>query len=190
VRDLGKKFLEEGSAMLIPRQTTPDVVVETLKDARFDLVAGSTCMTLVCFYRGLHRPVCSNYLKVLDHLTSTFADRGVTTISISSDTKERAHQMSEKMNFVHLGIGFGLKLADARKWEFVYLCLTRRKLDQYRRFPLVFRTRYVFGEAGSSIYLTVLSMPFARPNFLEIVEALDFVINNDYPTRGKYAGAL
>ena len=89
--------------MLIARQTAPDLVVETLKDARFDLVAESpTRMTLVCFYRGLHCPVCSNYLKEPDRLTPAFADRGVMTIAISSDTEERARWMTEQINSVHL----------------------------------------------------------------------------------------
>ena len=33
-------------------------------------------------------------------------------------------------------------------------------------------------------------MPFARPNFRELVGALDFVIANDYPARGEYTGEL
>ena len=28
-------------------------------------------------------------------------------------------------------------------------------------------------------------MPFVRPNFAEMVQALDFVIKNDYPARGE-----
>ena len=42
----------------------------------------------------------------------------------------------------------------------------------------------------SIYYLAVQSMAFGRPNFLEIIEALDVVIKNDYPARGEYVGAL
>lgn len=37
----------------------------------------------------------------------------------------------------------------------------------------------------SVYWLSVQSMPFARPNFAEMVQALDFVIKNDYPARGR-----
>jgi hypothetical protein len=39
-------------------------------------------------------------------------------------------------------------------------------------------------------YLSVQSMPFVRPAFGEMVQALDFIIKNDYPARGEYVGAL
>lgn len=39
-------------------------------------------------------------------------------------------------------------------------------------------------------YLSVQSMPFVRPNFAEMVQALDFVIKNNYPARGEYAGTV
>ena len=178
--------------MLLPRQIAPDLAVETLKAARFDLVAENpSLMTLVCFYRGLHCPVCSNYLKELDRLTPAFADRGVTTIAISSDTEERAHRMSQKISSVHLRIGFGLKLADARKWG-LYISASRGESTIGIEEPALFSEPGVFlvKPDRSIYYLAVQSMPFARPNFLEMIQALDFVINNDYPARGEYAGAL
>jgi hypothetical protein len=33
-------------------------------------------------------------------------------------------------------------------------------------------------------------MPFVRPNFQEMVQALDFIISTDYPARGEYIGAV
>jgi hypothetical protein len=42
----------------------------------------------------------------------------------------------------------------------------------------------------SIYYISVQSMPFVRPNFQEMVQALDFVINTDYPARGEYIGAV
>ena len=165
--------------MLLPRQIAPDLTVETLKNVRFDLVAENPSrMTLVCFYRGLHCPVCSNYLKELDRLTPAFADRGVTTIAISSDTEERAHRMSQKINSVQLRIGFGLKLADARKWG-LYISASRGESSIGIEEAALFLVK----PDRSIYYLAVQSMPFARPNFLEMIQALDFVINNDYPAR-------
>jgi hypothetical protein len=33
-------------------------------------------------------------------------------------------------------------------------------------------------------------MPFARANFGEMLQAIDFVIKNDYPARGEHTGPV
>jgi hypothetical protein len=33
-------------------------------------------------------------------------------------------------------------------------------------------------------------MPFVRPHFSELVDALDFVIKSGYPARGEYGGPV
>jgi hypothetical protein len=38
---------------------------------------------------------------------------------------------------------------------------------------------------GTLYFASVQTMPFARPNFSEVLQALDFVLNNDYPARGE-----
>ena len=64
MRNLDKKSLEEGSVMLISGQIAPELTVETLKEARFDLIVENPSrMTLVCFYRGLHCPSCQTISK-------------------------------------------------------------------------------------------------------------------------------
>jgi hypothetical protein len=39
-------------------------------------------------------------------------------------------------------------------------------------------------------YLSVQSMPFVRPNFGEMVQAVDYIIKNNYPARGEYTGPV
>ena len=178
--------------MLIPRQNAPNLAVGTLESGCFDLTAETPSrMTLICFYRGFHCPVCSNYLKELDRLTPAFADRGVTTIAISSDTEDRARRMSQKIGSVHLRIGFGLELSDAREWG-LYISASRGESSIGIEEPALFSEPGVFlvKPDHSIYYLAVQSMAFGRPNFLEIIQALDFVIKNDYPARGEYIGAI
>ena len=38
---------------------------------------------------------------------------------------------------------------------------------------------------GTLYFVTVQSMPFARPPFEEILSAIDFVVAKDYPARGE-----
>ena len=84
--------------MLIPRKKTPDLVVPKIDGSTFDLAEENTERgTLVCFYRGLHCPICANYLRELERLTPEFHQRGVSTIAISSDQQDRAKDMAEKI---------------------------------------------------------------------------------------------
>jgi peroxiredoxin len=84
--------------MLMPRQTTPDLNIPLLGGGTFDLSTdGGERGTVVCFYRGLHCPICATYLKELERLTPEFAKRGVKTVAVSSDGQDRTAPMAEKI---------------------------------------------------------------------------------------------
>ena len=89
--------------MLMPRQKTPDLALPTLDHGDFDLSKdGSDKGTVVCFYRGLHCPLCATYLTELEKLTAEFAARGVKTVAISSDGEERAREMARRLGDLQL----------------------------------------------------------------------------------------
>ncbi|MFP3566730.1 peroxiredoxin-like family protein [Paraburkholderia sp. SIMBA_030] len=178
--------------MLIPRQMAPALVVETLDHGSFDLASEAPGrMTLVCFYRGLHCPICAMYLKELERLTHEFAERGVTTIAISTDSEPRAREMQKKIAASNLRIGYGLPLSEARKWG-LYISTSRGKTSIGIVEPELFSEPGLFllRPDQTIYYLSVQSMPFVRPNFKELLQALDFTIEHDYPARGEYVGAL
>ena len=174
--------------MIVPRQKAPELIIETLDHGSFNLAtAKPERLTLVCFYRGLHCPVCANYLKELERLTPAFAERGVETIAISSDGEVRARQMAEKIAAKNLRVGYGLELSTAREWG-LYISASRGKSSIDIEEPPLFSEPGVFliKPDQTIYYLSVQSMPFVRPNFGEMVQAVDYVIKNDYPARGEY----
>jgi hypothetical protein len=178
--------------MLMPRQKTPDLEVDTLDHGAFNLSdEQSERGVVVCFYRGLHCPICANYLKDLERHVSKFAERGVTTIAISSDGKERARQMADKVEASELRIGYGLSLTRAREWG-LYISTSRGKTSIGIEEPALFSEPGLFlvSPDQSLYYGSVQTMPFVRPHFSELVGAIDFAIQNNYPARGEYAGAL
>lgn len=178
--------------MIVPRQKAPELAVKTLDHGRFDLAAEKPeRLTLVCFYRGLHCPVCANYLKELERLTPAFAERGVGTIAISSDGEERARQMAEKIKANDLRIGYGLALTAAREWG-LYTSESRGKSSINIDEPPIFSEPGVFliRPDQTIYYLSIQSMPFVRPNFAEMVQAIDYIIKNEYPARGEYTGPV
>lgn len=178
--------------MLTPRQKTPDLALETLAHGSFDLASdGSERGTVVCFYRGLHCPICASYLTELERLTPEFAERGVKTIAVSSDVKERAQAMAEKIKAKQLRIGHDLSLTEAREWG-LYISTSRGTTSIGIEEPALFSEPGLFMVTPNQAlyYGSVQTMPFVRPHFSELLGALDFAISKDYPARGEYVGTV
>lgn len=178
--------------MLTPRQKTPDLALETLAHGSFDLGSdGSERGTVVCFYRGLHCPICASYLTELERLTPEFAERGVKTIAVSSDVKERAQAMAEKIKAKQLRIGYDLSLTEAREWG-LYISTSRGTTSIGIEEPALFSEPGLFMVTPNQAlyYGSVQTMPFVRPHFSELLGALDFAISKDYPARGEYVGTV
>ena len=178
--------------MLIPRQKTPALSLPLLGGGQFDLASEvSERGTVICFYRGLHCPICATYLKELERLTPAFAERGVTTLALSSDDRERAEAMAEKIGAQALRIGYCLPLQVARDWG-LYVSAGRGTTSIGIEEPALFSEPGVFlvRADGTLYFASVQTMPFVRPHFKEMVGALDFVKAKDYPARGEYTGAV
>lgn len=178
--------------MLVPRQKTPDLIVETLDHGTFDLSKeASERGTVICFYRGLHCPICANYLKEFEARVPEFAERGVGAIAVSSDQEDRARAMADKIEAKALRFGYGLGLAKAREWG-LYISTSRGKTSIGIEEPALFSEPGLFmvTPEQSLYYGSVQTMPFVRPHFSELVSALDFAIAKDYPARGEYTGPV
>jgi len=176
--------------MLIPRQKVPDLKLPTLSHGAFDLANdGSERGTVICFYRGLHCPICTNYLTEFEKRTSEFAERGVNTIAISTDGEDRTRQMVEKINAQHLRFAYDLSLSKAREWG-LYISTSRGKTSIGIEEPALFAEPGLFMVTPDQTlyYGSVQTMPFVRPHFSELVSALDFAIEKNYPARGEYTG--
>ena len=177
---------------LIPRQAVPNVAVETLDGNGFDLHAAQPKnFSLVVFYRGLHCPVCAKYLMELERLAPDFAERGVETIAISSDARERADAMATKVHAQALRFGYGLALDTAREWG-LYLSTSRGTTSIGIEEPPLFAEPGVFivRPDNTLYYGAVQTMPFVRPLFSELLGAIDFALKADYPARGEYTGPV
>ena len=99
--------------------------------------------------------------------------------------------MAEKIGAQSLRIGYGLALSEARDWG-LYISASRGTTSIGIEEPMLFSEPGVFliRPDQAIYYLSVQSMPFVRPNFSEMIQALDFIIKNDYPARGEYIGAV
>ncbi len=178
--------------MLIPRKTTPELTLPTLDHGPFDLSAETTQRgTILCFYRGLHCPICATYLTELQKRVADFAERGVATVAISSDGKDRARAMADKIGADSLRFAYDLPLEKALEWG-LYISTSRGKTSIGIEEPPLFSEPGLFMVTPEQTlyYASVQTMPFVRPHFSELLSALDFAIKNNYPARGEYTGPL
>jgi peroxiredoxin len=177
---------------LIPRQAVPPLQVPTLGHGSFSLGEDAALnFTLVVFYRGLHCPICLKYLLELGRLQPEFDKRGVRVVAISSDGRERAQAMADKLKAPDLRMGYDLSLAAARQWG-LFISTSRGTTSIGIEEPALFSEPGVFivRPDGTLYYGAVQTMPFARPHFDELLAALDFALDKNYPARGEFTGAV
>ncbi len=165
-----------------PGQPVPELRVETLGGNIWKVSQQQPKnFTLVVFYRGYHCPICKPYLRDLHSKLAQFAELGVDVIAISSDTRERAEKTRKEWEINHLRIGYGLSLDTAREWGlFVSHAIRDSEPAQFSE-PGLFLIR----PDGTLYAAAIQTMPFARPRFDELLGALKFIIENDYPARGE-----
>ena len=177
---------------VMPRQPAPSLIVETLKHGRFDLGQDAPkLMTLVVFYRGLHCPFCVIQLEEMEKVVGDFESRGVTMIALSTDNAERARAMAERCKLDKLRLGYGLSLADARRWG-LYLSTGGGKNTQGIEVNPIYSEPGLFlvKADGTVHYVAIQSAPQGRPAMKDILGAVDFNIKNNAPSRGDYVGPV
>jgi len=183
--DISQKHLSRGDIMPIPTPTTaaPDLDVPLVGGGQFRLAEQQPeTFTLVVFYRGLHCPVCRGYLAQLDRALGELADAGASpVVAVSGDDKDAAERSVEEWKLGDLAVGYGQSVESMREWGlFVSHGVKSPEPD-------------LFGEPGlflirpdGTIYMAAVnSMPAARPRIEDVIAAVGFFVENDYPARGE-----
>lgn len=170
-----------------PRAPTPDL--------EFDTVGGGTWrlsdqrpgnFTMIVAYRGLHCPICKSYLRELDRLQDEFGTRGVETVVVSTDDRERAEQAKKDWELDNLTVGYAMSIDKAREWG-LFISTSRGKTSAGIEEPALFNEPGLFlvRPDGTLYASNIVTMPFTRPRFKDVLAALDVIIEKDYPARGE-----
>jgi peroxiredoxin len=172
---------------LVPRQPVPALSVPLAGGGRFDLSAEKPQhFTMVVFFRGLHCPICKTYLKDLDSKLAEFEKRGVSVVALSSDDAERGEKTKQEWGLTALRLGHSLSLKSARAWG-LFISTSRGKTSAGIEEPALFSEPGLFlvRPDGTLYFSSVQTMPFSRPHFADILNAITFVVEKNYPGRGE-----
>ncbi|WP_241461151.1 peroxiredoxin-like family protein [Shewanella mangrovi] len=176
----------------MPRQQVPTLQFPTINGSDYDLVKQAPDnFTLIVFYRGLHCPICANYLRELGRLLPEFNKRGVDVVAVSSDQRDRAQRMFEKLKSKQFLLGYNLNLETAKNWG-LYISTSKGMTSIGLEEPALFSEPGIFlvRPDQTLFYANIQTMPFARPMFTELLSAIDFTLEHNYPARGQYIGAV
>lgn len=167
-----------------PGDKAPNLNVGVLDGSSFDLSQERLeNFTLVLFYRGVHCPICKTQMEELAGKRDEFGKAGITVHAVSMDSRERAERQKNEWAIGGLPIGYGLSEESAREWG-LYISGKEKDAEPER-----------FAEPGAAVIypdgriyaLYLQSVPFARPTLDGLLKGLNFVIENNYPVRGKAA---
>lgn len=166
----------------VPRRKAPELEIELLDGTTWRLSDQEPeNFTMLVFYRGLHCPVCKDYLQTLTTHLEDYRERGVDPIAVSMDHRKRAEKSKSDWNLGDFPIGHSLDETTARSWG-LYLSNAIKESE-----PDLFSEPGLFlvKPDGDLYYAAINSMPFGRPHLPTFLKAIDFVLEEDYPSRGE-----
>ena len=167
--------------MIKPRTKTPDLSIKLVNGAEWTLSKQSPeSFTMIIFYRGLHCPVCKKYLEEFESKLSDFQDLGVNIIAISSDTEEKAKTTHDEWDISSIPLGYDFPIEEAREWGLYISSGIKKEPDHFIE-PGLFVIR-----PNQELYCSsIQTMPFARNGIDDLIKAITFVKDKDYPARGE-----
>jgi len=182
-----RSFAMSDITPLIPRQPVPQLAVPLAGGGKFDLNTETPDkFSLIVFYRGLHCPQCRKQLTDLESKLPEFEKRGVSVVAISPDDKERGEKTKPEWGLKNLRIGYGLSMNTARAFG-LWISTSRGKTSAGIEETSLFNEPGLFLiKPDRTLYCaSVQTMPFARPHFADLLTAIDFVTEKNYPARGE-----
>jgi peroxiredoxin len=137
---------------------------------------------LVFVYRGLHCPLCKQYLKKLESLKEQFIATAAEILAISGDPAEKAASMVEATGAT-FAVAYGLSIEQMQDLG-LYISNPRSSDETDRPFPEP--GMFAVNGEGKVQLIDISNAPFNRSDLRELVETIEWIQENNYPIRGTY----
>lgn len=140
-----------------------------------------THFTMIVIFRHSNCSICNGYLKKLDDRVGQFSKAGVNILAASVGSALATAQMAEKFTIENLTFACDVPLDMARQWG-LFVSAKRKDMEPEQFFePALF----LIDATGMLYYASIQSMPFGRPDPLEILQWIPKLIENAIPARGE-----
>jgi hypothetical protein len=161
-----------GRSVPVPTEQAPPLQVDLVGGGRFVLAEAHPERFTLVFYRGWHCPICRGYLAQLDRAV-------VEVLAVGGDDTERAGRGVTESHLERLRVGYVQSITSMRAWG-LFVSKGVKKPELFGE-PGVFPV----GSDGRIYMVALSSMPAARPRIEDLVGAVRFFVENDYPPRGE-----
>jgi peroxiredoxin len=138
---------------------------------------------MVVFYRGHHCPLCKGYLGQLEGLIDEYKAAGVDVVAVSMNDRELAQKSKEEWGLAKTPVAFGLSEDTARAWDLYISTAIREGEATVFNEPGLFLVK----PDGTLYMISIVSMPWGRPDLSELVGKIKFALEKNYPARGTKA---
>ncbi len=139
---------------------------------------------LVFVYRGLHCPICKQYLTDLEPRLSEFAELGIEVVAVSADPEAKARKFRADQG-LSVPIGYDLSI-EQMKTLGLYISDPRSPEETDR--PFSEPGLFLINPQGNLHMVDISNAPFLRPDLEKLPSRIKFVLEKDYPIRGTHSG--
>lgn len=143
--------------------------------------AEATGWRVLVVYRGRHCPLCKKYLNGLNEMLGEFESAGIAVAAVSADTQEKAGAQATECGW-KFPVGYGLSTPQMRELG-LYISDPRSPEETDR--PFAEPGLFAINPDGNVQIIDISNAPFARPDLKSLLGGLRFVIDKNYPVRGR-----
>lgn len=138
---------------------------------------------IVIVYRGIHCPICHQYLKRLEELRLDFGKADAEIVCISGDTREKAQAMVDEHS-LKFPVAYGLTIA---QMQLLGLYISEPRNAQETDRPFAEPATFAINKSGMIQLIELSNTPFNRADLSELLESVEWIDENNYPVRGTYS---
>lgn len=137
---------------------------------------------LIFVYRGIHCPICRQYLTDLEGKLAEFADMGTEVVVVSADTEAKARKIVSDLGLT-VPLGYDLSIAQMKSLG-LYISDPRSPTETDR--PFAEPGLFLINPDGNLHMIDISNAPFLRPELERLPSRIKYVLENDYPIRGTH----
>lgn len=167
---------------LIPGELAPELDVPLLSGGRWRLSEQRPeKFILIHFFRGVHCSFCQPEVEKLEAMQEKFAEIGISLLSVSMDSLERAERAAVEWKFSTLPFAYGLTETQARAWGLYLSRRVKEKEPELFSEPAAFlidQKGILFAEFQSSV-------PWLRFDIDILYRGIQLAMQRGTPPRGE-----
>ena len=137
---------------------------------------------LIFVYRGIHCPICRQYLTDLETKLAEFAEIGAEVVVASADTAAKARKIVSDLGLT-APLGYDLSIEQMKRLG-LYISDPRSPSETDR--PFAEPGMFLINPSGNLHMVDISNAPFLRPELERLQSRIKYVLENDYPIRGTH----